>query len=496
MAFSFPTGFSKEGFQKIAKKFSENSGKSMFRKQVTVLSVTLINGRFKALSIINDSIHKAWDRPGVIRKPEILRQAIAEAIKRTEFPGTHIAILVEDQRFMTLMLQLPPMSHPDLLSILDRKAQRVKTWDGPVAWCHYPGIQARQKQCIHLEVWPQSFVAEIVQICEDLGLYLQQLAPLSALSESQLSSLSVEQGEATILITMLDGKVTFAAGGEDGTPLLTRHLAPVQDWVPLGERLATEVNRTIMFINQQTNLPIPQVWFLGDDERLTLEEIQPHIVTPILPCPVSPDWKYWLWIGATLPTNLPTNFTPQHVRRAPMKKMLVNAAAAVIVVFLAAGIGTTGAIKGYLMKNQDIHQQRTAQVNALAQDHRHWQSQLVAVRTQRQWVQTLTHNTTPMLEGTLLSYLGKIVPPQIVLHKASVKKTEGFWNVELAGHTSANLSSTLALVEQLAQDLEKGPYHVTIDENWRDQLLTQSNAPTTGEHGQTLYRWTLQGNFS
>ena len=146
MAFSFSTGFSKQGFQKIVKKFSENSGKSMFRKPVTVLSVTLINGRFKALSIINDSIHQSWDRPGVIRKPEILRQAIAEAIERTEFPGTHSAMLVEDQRFMTLMLQLPPMPHTDLMCILDRKAQRVKTWEGPVVWCHYPGMQARQKQ--------------------------------------------------------------------------------------------------------------------------------------------------------------------------------------------------------------------------------------------------------------------------------------------------------------------------------------------------------------
>ncbi len=496
MTLPFSTYLSKQGFQEITKKFSDNYEKGIFRKQLTVLSITLINGRFKALSIINDAIHKGWERPGVIRKPQALRQAIAEAIDNTQFPGTHVSIIVEDHRLMTFMVQLPSMPHADLMRILERKAQQVKNWDGPAVWRHYLGMLARGKQSIHLEVWPQNFIDEIVQMCEELGLYLQQLAPLSALSESQLSSLTVEQGEAAMLISMLDGKVTFVAGGEDGIPLLTRHLAPVQDWIPLGERVGTEVNRTIMFINQQINLPIPQIWFLGEDERLTLEEVQAHVATPMVPCPVSPDWKYWLWVGATLPMNLPTNFTPLHVRRAPMKKMLANTAAAVIAVFLAIGIGATGAIEGNLAKNQERNQRLASQEKALDQEHRHWQRQLVSVQSKRQWAQTLTENTTAMLEGPLLSYLGKVVPPQIILHKASIKKNKNSWNLELAGHTSANLSSTLVLVEKLAQELGDGPYHVSIDENWRDQLLTQSNSPTTDERGQPLYRWALQGNFS
>ena len=96
---------------------------------------------------------------------------------------------------MPLTLQLPAMPLTDLLPILERKAQQAKNWEGPAAWRYHLGMQARGKQSVHLEIWPQSLIDDIIQICEDLGLQLQQLASLSALSESQLSTLGVEPGE-------------------------------------------------------------------------------------------------------------------------------------------------------------------------------------------------------------------------------------------------------------------------------------------------------------
>ena len=119
------------------------------------------------MSIINDSIHQSWERPGVIIKPEALRQAIADAIDHTHYTGTHIAVLVEDQRCMPLTLQLPVMPLTDLLPILERKAQQAKTWEGPAVWRYHLGIQARGKQSVHLEIWPQSFIHDIIQICEE-----------------------------------------------------------------------------------------------------------------------------------------------------------------------------------------------------------------------------------------------------------------------------------------------------------------------------------------
>ncbi|MDH5297326.1 MAG: hypothetical protein OEW26_09375, partial [Nitrospirota bacterium] len=275
---------------------SQKIQNTLLSNKQPILSVSLLNGRFKALSIINNSIHLGWEKPGMVVSPHMLRQALQEAIHHTEFSGTQIAMMFEDPRFISRTLQLPPMFLTDLLPILDRKVQQEKTCEGPAAWRYRMGLESRGKLNIHLEIWPQHFIDEIVQICQDFGLSLRQLAPLSALAENQLSTLPVKPGEGSLLVTMLEGKIMFIAGRDDGTLLWARHLFPVQDWVPLGERVATEANRTIMFITQQAKVTIPHIWFLGEEERLTVGEIQPHVTTPLLPFPINPDWKYWLWV--------------------------------------------------------------------------------------------------------------------------------------------------------------------------------------------------------
>ncbi len=288
----------------------------------------------------------------------------------------------------------------------------------------------------------------------------------------------------------------FVAGGENGTPILTRHLAPAQDWVPLGERVGTEVNRTIMFIIQQINLNIPHIWFIGEEERLTLKEVQPHVSTPIFPWAVNPDWKYWLWVGATLPINLSNNFTPPHVRRAPLRKMLIKTLAATIAGFLIVGVGATGILEGYFAKNQNHLQTATAQAMALQVDQQQWLNRLVTIHTKRQWAQAITETKAASLEGPPLSYLGNVIPPQMILHKAAVKHTDDIWDLELSGRISANLPSTLLLVDQLARQLAQGPYHVKVKEGWRAQLLSQTNSQTLGGDTQPHYQWISNGDFS
>ncbi len=498
MALTFPIKKLNQTMGLPIVKYINHVRAKILRPRLTVLSVSLLNGHFKAMSMINDSIHRTWEHSGVIIQPEALRQALLDAIHHTQFTGTQISILCDSKRFITQTLQLPPMPYTDLLPILERKAQAIKKWDGPAGWRYHLGIQAKGKQTVHLEIWPQDFINEIILICEELGLQLQQLAPLSALSESQLGILPVGPGEATLLITVLEGKVMFVAGKDDGSPLIIRHLAPAQDWVPLGERVGTEINRTIMFINQQTNLNIPQVWFLGEDTRLTIEEVQPYISTPILPCPISPDWKYWLWVGATLPIKHDTNFTPPHVLRASRKKLTTHAVAAGLAGLLILGVGTTGILEGYLAKNREGLHTLAQRVNALRDEQQQLQGQLVTLQNKRKWIQTVTATRPPFLQGPFLSYLGSILPQQTIIQKASIIRRNTSWDVELIGSIRANLSESLSVLETFIKQLAGSPYFVTVQEDWRDQLLTQTVTSTspTKKTTNTQYRFTLKGHMS
>lgn len=483
------------GFGTTVRGLAQNLKPVLFGKKLTVLSVSLLNGRFKALSILNGSVHLGWEYPGHIASREILRQALEESIHHTHFSGKHLTMLVEDPRFITQTLQVPHMPLADLLPILERKVQQLKTWEGPASWRYRHGLEVRQKMNIHLEIWPYHLIDDIVEVSQDLGLHLQQLSPISALTESQLSTLPSEPGHGTLLVSMMEGKIVFVAGREDGSPIWTRHLFPAQDWVPLGERVGTEINRTILFLSQQTNLSIPTVWFLGEEERLTVQEIQPYLSTPVVPCPIAPDWKYWLWVTATLPVKHPSNFTPVKVLQAPWRSLLRKSAVALVALLLIVSICTTATIQGYLTKHLATVQATTGLALALQQEHTRWNSQLVTLKRQRAWAHKILNPMAQALEGPFLSYLGQVVPSPIILHKASITRTDQGWSVELGGTTHANLVATLQLLDSLVNALEKSPYHVTFQPDWREALLTQmASMPKEGD-ATPGYRFLMKGGI-
>ena len=483
------------GDRALAEKCSDLVSQLAWGKTLTILSISLFNTHFKALSIVNNQIQHGWEHPQPVRTPNELRQAMETAIHETQFPGKDLSILVDDDRFIQRTLHLPPMPLPDLLSILGRKAQQEKTWEGPAAWRYRLGIEARGKRHVHVEIWPQDFIDELVMISQDVGLRLRQLAPISILSESQLSTLPVEPGEATLLITLLDGKITLVVGREDGPPLLTRHLLDWKEGLSLGERIATEANRTLMYVNQQTHMDIQQIWLLAEEHHLSLDEIQAHISTPILPSPVAPDWKYWLWVGATLPINHPSNFTPAKVIQAPLRSSLTRSAAALVALLLIISVGTSTAITAYLAKHLD-HVHATAQrVSSLQEEQARWQHQLVTLQNQETWTRTILNPTSPPLEGPFLGYLGQVIPSQIILHKAAITRAGQGWNVELSGVAQGDLSQTLQTLNGLVTTLGESPYHVAFQPDWRDHLLTQTAQMPSQEPGVQTHRFTLTGGL-
>lgn len=119
-----------------------NLQKTLVKKKQTILSVSLSNGRLKALSIVKNTIGRSWERPGRHVSLDTLREALEEAIDRTQFPGTHLAMLVDHPRLASRTIQIPPMLLTDLLPFLERKVQQEnrgrdqRLGDIRLAWKH------------------------------------------------------------------------------------------------------------------------------------------------------------------------------------------------------------------------------------------------------------------------------------------------------------------------------------------------------------------------
>lgn len=466
-----------------------------FKKNLTTLSVSLFHGELKALSIIKNNVQEGWEKPEPVLSLDDFELGLKEAIQRTHFPGKNLALMMDDTRFLHRTIQLPPMATPDLLPILERKAEQEKTWEGPAVWKYRVGFLARGKQTIQLEIWPQQYIDNLVAICDKFGLQLRQLMHASALVESQLSSLPVQPGNGTLLITVFGHKITLVAGNDHGTPILTRHLGLLPEGLSLSERIGTEANRTLMYVNQQIHITIPQIWLLGGDERLGVEHIQPHISTPIVPCPMTPDWKYWLWVGATLPIHHQANFTPRQVLLAPIRSIMTTCLTILMALLLLVSVSTTTVVRGYMNKHFPAVQTINRTVLTLTQEQEHWKTRLMALHNQKQWAETILHAPDTSLEGPFFNYLGTVVPRTIILKKASITRVDRGWTVELEGQSQNSLSASLEVLTQLVERLEKGPFHIHMTPTWKKALFAQTTSMAGEGSDGPQYQFSLQGQI-
>ncbi|MDR4486682.1 MAG: hypothetical protein R3B83_04035 [Nitrospirales bacterium] len=97
-----------------------------------------------------------------------LQPALAEAIQQTRFTGKNLTPAVDDPQCLHRTIQVPPMTMDDLVPVLERKVKQEQTWEGAAVWKFRIGIQARGKQTVQLEIWPQRIIDSLVTTCHNL----------------------------------------------------------------------------------------------------------------------------------------------------------------------------------------------------------------------------------------------------------------------------------------------------------------------------------------
>ena len=477
-------------FGRLSREFHERA----FSHTLTTLSVSLREGRFRALAIIKGTIQASWEKPEPTSLLD-LQPALAEAIQQTRFTGKNLTLLVDDPQCLHRTIQVPPMTMDDLVPVLERKVKQEQTWEGAAVWKFRIGIQARGKQTVQLEIWPQRIIDSLVTTCHNLNLQLRHCMPFSTLAESQLRTLPTEPGETTLLITNHGQTISLVAGPNTGPPLVVRQLTRLADGLSIGERVGTEVNRTLMYLNQQLHIGIPRVWLLGENALLSAEQIQPHVASPILPCPIAPDWTFWLCVGANLPIHHFANFTPRDVLQAPIRSVITGVIATMAGIVLCLSVGATAAVTGFLQKHQADVQSIHQTTSLLTQQQEEWKAKLTGIHTQREWAQAVLHSQSMPLEGPLFTYLGTVMPSSLVLHKAGIIRTDQGWVVELAGQSHASLPASLTKLDHLIQRLEQGPYRIQVDPQWRNDLLMQHTSNIGSASDGPRYPFSVKGTI-
>ena len=434
---------------------------------VTALSVSWLNGQFKAVAVVRGMIEGTWEHPGEIEGAQHFEELVREAVKQTNYRGTTISLVLAHPRLTQQLVETPPLRGQMLAKFVASQAQQQKMFEGAAAAAHQPAVSGRESQRVLLHLFPKPLLDQLVQAAQRNDLFLTSVLPSTAVLQSQLEQLPMEKNEIALLAADTGGSTTVIIGRNDGQVLLARTLA--SSWNTESARLAVDLSRTILFVNQQYGVAVDKgVWLFGHGTKEHFPELQRHSQVPVKLSPVEYTPFYWATEALKLKLGPMTpNFVSLELQQAPQRKTLLKVTAAItaLVVVLCL-LGSTWCYFQVRTARSRLTS-LVAQTTLLQNRHKELQTLNAEIARKHDVVQRVIDNRAPPVPGWFLGYLSEAVPADLVVTNLHLKRERELWQFQLGGVLQptgrppgpATLSNAVAV---LSSRLATGPFHCKI----------------------------------
>src|ERR1043165_1494274 len=230
-------------------------GGNAIRAQLATLSISWLNNQVRAVAVHRGVPEGTWENLEATEINGNFEALIAEAVKQTGYRGTTVSMLLAHPRLVQQLVDLPPVKGAAVKKIIQRQAQQQKIFSGEAAWACQNSLSGKDNQRVVLHLFPKALLDKLVQGCLENDLHLTSVLPASAVLHQQLTRLPADKEEVAMLAAETGGSPTVVIGRSDGRILLAR--TSPGNWNEGAERLALDLNRTILFVNQQ----------YGDDQQ-------------------------------------------------------------------------------------------------------------------------------------------------------------------------------------------------------------------------------------
>jgi hypothetical protein len=439
--------------------------------------VSWLNNQFKAVAVHRGVIGATWEYPGEPDGPADFGPLLREAVERTGYRGQTVSLLLAHPRLVQQLIDVPPVKGTAVQKIIQRQAQQQKLFTGEAAWACQSLLSGKGVERVVLHLFPKLLLEQLVLGCQRNGLYLTAVYPPSAVLHHQMSQLSLEDEEIAMLAAETGGSTTVVVGRGDGEMLLARTLA--SSWNDGAERLALDLNRTILFINQQYGVSVTKgIWLFGPGAEQQPPALQALIQLPVKISPVEENPFYWATEAVKLRPAHSPNFISAQMRHAPQRQVFarVVGAATAVLVLMAVGTSAYSFIQAraevaniqLMRKEQTRLQARTDQLQQTSGD----------LNQKQRLVKLIIEDRPEPVAAWLLGYLSEACPSDLVVTNLHLKQDGALWMIQLSGTyqssrppTPANFSAS---VTKFATRLSSGPFHLALASGERDQDHTKS----------------------
>ena len=461
-------------------------GASAIPAHLTTLSVSWLNNQFKAVAIHRGTVVGTWERPGETDGPDRFDAFIREAGQHTGYKGQNVSLVLAHPRLVQQLIDVPPVKGSALDKVIQRQAQQQKMFAGEAAWTSQLSPSDKTTQRVVLHLFPKLLLNQFIQGCRRNGLHLTGVIPISAVLQNQLTQIGIEKEEIGLVAGETGGTTTLVAGNGEGKVLLARTLSG--NWNTELERMAVDLNRTVLFINQQYSISINKgVWLFGSGAEQQTDAVQNLVPLPVDESPVEFDPFYWATQAVKLRPELTPNFISRELRAAPKRRVFATVVGAATFVVVGVSIAASAVFlrQAQLEANNIITLNRQmAKLQATKAAMEELDREL---SRKKQVIRLVTGERPPPTPAWFLAYLSEAVPSDLVVTNLQIARKEDYYTVVIGGAfqpPAPNQPPPQQIVDPVAvfkARLTSAPFHVKINENASDPAKPAPAAPPAGK---------------
>jgi hypothetical protein len=432
---------------------------------LTTLSVSLIHGRFHAVAVSRGTVTASWDAPGLVNEPSELASAIKQAVLATGYGGSTVRMVLAHSRLVSSLSPMPPAKGTSLQRVLERVAQRDKTFEGAAVWCHQltPAGKTGPNALLHL--FPATLLEQYSRACEKgAGLSLVSVVPAGAVLHGQILELSVSTEDAVMMVAGLGSSSILLVGQRDGQVLIARSVP--SSWTGNVAGLLSDLSSTVMYTKEQFSTEVSGIYLFGAEAVLHQAALQAPFDIPVRPAQADDVPGYWATEVLRLPPAMTPNLVSVAQQKAPQRRVMVRVVASLAMVLVVVALGMLA--WSHLQLNKlgveltDLQGER----DGLTVRHKEFSKSCLELMNQRELGDGVVERLDPIpLWG--LGYLTEVVPEKLLLTEFGIVQQGPVWQTHYAGVLlpTTDPAPDLVLAEQVAaftNRLAGPPMHMLV----------------------------------
>lgn len=393
-----------------------------------------------------------------------------------------------------LVIRHPLMNSKELRAYLGRKA--VAEWKSATGhiWGFTPVARiGKGEPTSLLHLAPAEMVEALITWCRQ-----RNLQPHMALSPTAAAfSLLQKQQEEGIHMVVVDAGESsiIAVGKKDGSPLLVRELA--RSWTneesDSAERLAREVQRTILFARQQLGGNTQTVSLYGKGAQNLVKTMTDSTNLPVQAIEGLVNWS-----SLALQRNLESeNLFPArvlgHLRRRRMSIFLIIISLVFALLSLATLLGME--IQHRHLEKQILKMRLPAQMAMLFEEKHRLQAQKQRVIHAQALHLAIERQTPPPIAAWIAGFAADALPDSLVWTKVSISldTSNTSWKVSIEGTAPRHPLRGAQLLEKYQDLLSSERTDLRIHTPWRTQWIESLRAGGTWEAETFRRKFRIEG---